>query len=442
MTDKIRVLIVEDEPIVAEDIKNRLELLGYEVAGLAKSADKAVALAGRERPEIVLMDIRLEGQTDGIEAADQIRKRWDLPVIFLTAYSEDSAISRAKLAEPFGYILKPFEDRELKTTIEMAVYKHKVDRALRASKDFAENLIESLVDGLSVINKEGTRIMVNTALCRMTGFTKDELLSKPYEMKWPPEHMKEMREAFETMMKGNLKEMELILMRKNGERFSGMLIPSYMRDQSGKITNIIVIIRDITERKRAEEALAESEERYRTIVEYSNDMIWTLDMDGNFLFFNKHAEELSGYRLEDLKGKSYSSVIVKEDLPKLVEVFQQTLKGKPRNYESSFTAKNGKIISIEANTAPIFIKGEIAGTVTFGRDISDRKNAERALIKLNSELEKRVKDRTVELEKKNAELEQLNRFFVGRELRMTELKKQIVELEKQISDMKNTTGAK
>lgn len=442
MTDKIRVLIVEDEPIVAEDIKNRLELLGYEVAGMAKSADNALALAGRERPEIVLMDIRLEGQTDGIEAADEIRKRWDLPVIFLTAYSEDSAISRAKLAEPFGYILKPFEDRELKTTIEMAVYKHKVDRALRASKDFAENLIESLVDGLYVIDKEGKRIMVNTAMSKMTGFTKDELLGKMPDIVWPPEQMKELREAFDGMMKGKMKEAEFIFMRKNGDRFPVMLIPSYMRDESGKITNIINILRDITERKRAEDALAESEERYRTIVEYSNDMILTLDTDGNFIFFNKRAEELSGYGLSEWKGKSFISMIIKEDQPKVIEFFQQTLKGNPQNYEASFTAKNGKIVSVEANTAPIFIKGEIAGSVTFGRDITDRKNAERALIKLNAELEKRVKDRTVELEKKNAELEQLNRFFVGRELRMTELKKQIAELEKQISGLKNEKGVK
>jgi PAS domain S-box-containing protein len=125
-----RILIVEDEAIVAMDIEGRLALLGYEVAGTAAAGEEALALVEERRPDLVLMDIRLEGKMDGVAAAGRIRDRFRLPVVFLTAYSEDSTLDRAKGADPFGYILKPFEDRELRTVIEMALYKHRAEEEI------------------------------------------------------------------------------------------------------------------------------------------------------------------------------------------------------------------------------------------------------------------------------------------------------------------------
>ncbi len=125
------VLIVEDEAIVAADLKMRLTMQGYRVVGMASSGAAALDLAELKRPQLVLMDIQLEGEMDGIEAADLIRRRLHLPVVFLTAFSEDATLDRAKQAEPFGYILKPFEDRELKTFIDMAIYKHQAEETIR-----------------------------------------------------------------------------------------------------------------------------------------------------------------------------------------------------------------------------------------------------------------------------------------------------------------------
>jgi PAS domain S-box-containing protein len=125
-----RILIVEDELIVAQDLKNRLHDLGYTVAGSVANGPEAIALADQLRPDLVLMDIRLEGEMDGIVVAERIRRDFRLPVVFLTAYSEDTTLERAKTAESFGYILKPFEDRELKTHIEMALYKARADEEI------------------------------------------------------------------------------------------------------------------------------------------------------------------------------------------------------------------------------------------------------------------------------------------------------------------------
>ena len=153
-----RILIVEDEGIVALDLKGRLGLLGYEVAGRAADGERAVQLAIELHPDLVLMDIRLEGPMDGIQAAHAIRQRCHLPVVFLTAFSEDATLERAKLAEPFGYILKPFDDRDLKTTIEMALYKHQADEEIHR--------LNRLYATLSQINQAIVRVKTRDELFR------------------------------------------------------------------------------------------------------------------------------------------------------------------------------------------------------------------------------------------------------------------------------------
>jgi signal transduction histidine kinase len=125
-----RILVVEDEGIVARDIAQQIGALGYEPVGIAATAAEALQLAEQLTPDLVLMDIQLGGAADGISAAEEIRNRFALPVVFLTAYSADEILQRAKLTEPFGYILKPFSERELSTTVAMALYKHRAETKL------------------------------------------------------------------------------------------------------------------------------------------------------------------------------------------------------------------------------------------------------------------------------------------------------------------------
>jgi signal transduction histidine kinase len=131
---QVRVLVVEDESIVALDIQHRLRAMGYAVAGLALTGPEALDLVERTNPDLVLMDIRLKGPISGIETAEQLRARRDLPVIYLTAYTDQATLDRARISEPFGYVVKPFEDRELNITIEIALYRHKVERQLRENQ--------------------------------------------------------------------------------------------------------------------------------------------------------------------------------------------------------------------------------------------------------------------------------------------------------------------
>lgn len=158
-----RVLVVEDEAIVAMDIAERLLGMGYELAGQTASGEQALRLAGEQKPDLVLMDIRLQGDMDGVAAAEALRNRFRVPVIFLTAYSEEATLNRAKRTEPFGYILKPFDDRELKSTIEIALYKHRSEEEIRQ--------LSRLYDVLSQVNQTVVRVQSRDELlpsvCRL-----------------------------------------------------------------------------------------------------------------------------------------------------------------------------------------------------------------------------------------------------------------------------------
>jgi diguanylate cyclase (GGDEF)-like protein/PAS domain S-box-containing protein len=130
-----RIMLVEDEVIVAMDVQQRLEKLGYEVVAHATSGEEALRFAEKTNPDLILMDIKIRGEMDGIETASHIRKSQDIPIIYVTAFSGDETIKRARETEAFGYLIKPFDDRELRSSIEVAIYKHRIEKKLRESEE-------------------------------------------------------------------------------------------------------------------------------------------------------------------------------------------------------------------------------------------------------------------------------------------------------------------
>ena len=139
-----RILVVEDEAITAADLQDRLVALGYAIAGWTVSGEEALQVAEREQPDLVLMDIMLKGKMTGIEAAQEIRTRWSLPVVFLTANSNDAVVDQARVSEPFAYLLKPFEERYLRANIEMALYKARAEKV-------REQLVAELQEALAKV---------------------------------------------------------------------------------------------------------------------------------------------------------------------------------------------------------------------------------------------------------------------------------------------------
>lgn len=166
---EIKIMIVEDESIVAEDIRRTLIKLGYAVPAVASSGEVAIKKAGEHVPDLILMDIMLKGGMDGIETAKQIRSRFNIPVVFLTAYSDEKILERAKLTEPFGYIIKPFKERELKMNIEVALYKNKMEIQLKESKEFYESVLEGIVNGVWVTDKNDVICYANKGAMTFMG---------------------------------------------------------------------------------------------------------------------------------------------------------------------------------------------------------------------------------------------------------------------------------
>jgi two-component system cell cycle sensor histidine kinase/response regulator CckA len=176
-----RILIVEDEAILALDLEQRLTGMGFVVVDTASTGADAIEMAGRHRPDLVLMDIRLRGEMDGTEAAREIRSRFGLPVIFVTAFSDAVTVGRAKLAEPFGYVLKPFENREISLAIELALYKHQSEEKLRGVERWLAATLNSVGDAVVTLDLNGIVTFMNPAAQKMTGRIAAESLGRHFE---------------------------------------------------------------------------------------------------------------------------------------------------------------------------------------------------------------------------------------------------------------------
>lgn len=140
---KTNILVVEDESIIAKDIQQSLKKLGYTVVDVCATGEDAIKQSEELKPDLVLMDIMLKGDMTGIEAAAHIRERFNIPVIFLTAYADESTLNKAKITEPYGYIIKPFKEVDLRTTIEMSLYKHEKELGVKKERDFLYSLVEN-----------------------------------------------------------------------------------------------------------------------------------------------------------------------------------------------------------------------------------------------------------------------------------------------------------
>lgn len=175
------VLVVEDESIVALDISSRLSSLGFKVVGTARDSRTAIELAERYRPNLILMDIQIAGETDGIATAAIIGARFDIPSVFLTAFSDPQSLERAKQAHAYGYLLKPFQERELTIAIEMALFKHEAEREVRANRAILHATLNTIEEGVITTDREGVVIQINNAAEQLTGWRADAALGRALE---------------------------------------------------------------------------------------------------------------------------------------------------------------------------------------------------------------------------------------------------------------------
>jgi diguanylate cyclase (GGDEF)-like protein/PAS domain S-box-containing protein len=266
MIGKKCIMVVEDEGITAMSIQSSLEEMGYEVTSVAVSGEEAIQKAGEDKPDLVLMDIELGSDINGIQAAGTIHSRFNIPIVYLTAHTDDKILKDAKITEPFGYIIKPFDDRELSIAVEIALYKHKMEERLRESEIKYRTLFDCASDAIYLIDPGTQKILdCNPRASELIGYTVKELRTMTIEELHPAEEQDVISKIFRKVSK----KPELSgISGINQFRKNGALVPVEINattiDLKGK-KHSLAIVRDISERKRAEQELKESKERYRTL---------------------------------------------------------------------------------------------------------------------------------------------------------------------------------
>ncbi len=245
-----RLLIVEDERIIAEDIKRTLLQFDYNVIEIISYGEIVLERFDELNPDLILMDIMLAGKMNGIETAGRIKEKHNVPIIYLTAYANEPILESAKVTEPFGYLIKPFEEHELHATIEMAFYRYKIENNLRQSEEKYRLLFNSIADPIFIITEDGKKFFdCNDVVLNKYGYTKEELISSPASKLY----IKDEHEQLEHYLKGkNIGGSPIFThISKSGEKIIVELHKSKIIFKNEHV--LLIIARDITKRKQAED---------------------------------------------------------------------------------------------------------------------------------------------------------------------------------------------
>ena len=381
------ILIVEDEQIVAADIRNRLQALGYSVPAIVSSGEEALAKIPEIRPDVLVMDIVLHGPMDGIETAKQVRAAFDLPIVYLTAYTDEETAQRAKITEPYGYILKPFDERELRFAIEMALHKHRLETGVRQREKQFEQIAENPLEILWLIDcATSAAVYVSPACEQSLGRTAKELTGSPQAWTDPihDDDRQRVVALYKKACRGEAADTpeEYRILRPDGSIrwMATRVFP--VRDVSGNVYRIAGTAQDITPQKWAWDNLSQSEERYRIMAENSNDLISRHTPEGIYLYASPASRTLLGYRPEELLGTSAYSYIHPDD----------TERFRSRDVDSGhflsaggetyrIRKKDGSYVWFESTAKTLCnpATGEIQEVTVVSRDISERKWAAEAL---------------------------------------------------------------
>ncbi len=383
------ILVVEDEAIVARDIVQQLGELGYRPLGPAASGEEAVRLAGEMRPGLVLMDIRLAGTMDGIDAAHAIHEQFGLPVVFLTAFSGDDMLARAKGAFPYGYIVKPFAERELRTVIEMALYRHGTEAQLRHSDAFGRAVLDSIDAQIAVLDAQGVIVAVNEAWRAQapeTGGAHDAALSgvgANYLAVCQAAAAGEPTGDAERAYHGILAVLERRL-----PRFS-MEYPCTPRQPQWYLMTVtplgapgqgaVVAHSDVTARKIAEITLRRKEQDLAATLKAVPDMLFEMDAQGTYLACHSRCTELLATQ-GDFLGRRVAEVLPPETAA-IVEAAlgEAAAQGHASGHQIAMALPQGTAWFELSIARREMTPGEAARFMVLARNITERKQGEQAL---------------------------------------------------------------
>ncbi len=382
MVDK-KILLVEDDSIEALDMKHSLKSLGYEVSYTASSGDEAIEEAMSNLPDLILMDIILSGDVDGIEVASKI-KNLNIPVIYLTAHSEESIIERAKVTEPYGYLIKPYDRTELKCAIELAIYKNQVENELKESEARFRSLIENVEDVFVRYNLNLRFEYVSPNIEDYTGTKPEDFIGKTNTEVGFSSDLAEFfdKNILKVIHSKKSVDVNFCYPGPNGLIWAeGRVYPEF--DYNGDVISVFSVNRDITEHKKDLDKIKSSEFKYRKLYESMMDAFAHVDNEGHIIEFNEVFRQMLGYDHDELLKLTYKDITPEKWHDYEAEILKNQIydRGFSDIYEKEYIRKDGIIFPVELRTYQVRDEeGLPNGLWAIVRDISKRKESEKLLL--------------------------------------------------------------
>ncbi|MFO7602117.1 MAG: response regulator [Candidatus Desulfacyla sp.] len=410
----VRILIADDEWLTRLEIKEMLTGLGYEVVGQAESGREAVELARDLRPDLILMDVVMPGETDGIAAGAMIKAQQNIPIIFISGYGDPEYIERAKYIEPFGYVMKPFDEREIRAFVEITLYRREMELKLRQANDQLKQINRELERQMSDRKETLDRFLLLLDSLDAAVYVAD---METYEILFINKYIKNLFGnrvgdlCWQAFHDGQLGPCEFCtnnrLIAASGEPTGPIVWDHYnpkaggwweIRDQAikwpdGRMVRLEIAL-DISKRKQAEENLRISQERMRQIIDFLPDATFVIDTNGKVVAWNHAIEKMTGIRAKDMLGKAdfqYAIPFYGKRRPILIDLVSRWDKEAEAAYQ--YIKKEGEALVSETynclvkpggtlwNKASLLYaeNGEVTGAIESIRDITERKAYEEAL---------------------------------------------------------------
>ena len=440
---KAKVLCVDDDPDLLLINSSILRLAGHDVIEAADGRT-CIDIARRERPDLVLLDVMLPDM-DGLEVCRQIKETPGMTGTYVVLISGMETSSKSQIkgleAGADGYITRPVSSQELIARVHALIRIKKMESALRKSMERYQMLVETMNDGLGVLDKNGTITFVNDKACAMTGFSRDEILGHPVTDFMGESDRATYAVHFKRHREGIFEPFELTCLKRNGEKISLIISPKPILDDNGKFAGAFAVMTDITgrkkyeeairklneelehrveertgqikavveeledeilERKRVEESLKENEEKFRAITATAADAIILMNDEGKISYWNPAAEKIFGYTRQEAVGKRLHTILSPEEYHDAYRegfrIFRETGCGPVVGKTLEFLAvrKDGTKFPIEMSTSVINVKGrrEAVGII---RDITGRKLDEQTLLQYAERLQA-LSNRLVEVQ--------------------------------------------
>ncbi len=382
------IFIVEDKVKLANDLARSLKNVGYKIAARVSSPEAAIAIIPESRPNLILMDIELEGEIHVIEAAEQIRNLFDIPVIYFTGFDDWELLKRAKQTIPYAYLRRTASPLEMRCVIETALFRHEADRRLKESEHRFRRLVENAKDMIYRMSlPDGMFEYVNPASSEVFGYSPEEFYSDPVLAREiiHPEWLDHFEKPWFDRVNGEMPgSYEFQIVHKSGEVRWVLQRNVLVRNSLGIPIAIEGIVTDITDRKRSKETLKERERRYRLLADNTLDAIWQMDLDLGFTYITTSGARMMGYSVDEWIGTKLQDHCDEENFQKMAhEISTEIAKGPASTgtvFEAMMLKKDREPINVEIRGKVILDgHGNPLALQGITRDITQRKRFEEDL---------------------------------------------------------------